>query len=139
MKLVELKAHDFRNLQSVSLTFHPRANYFFGANGQGKTNLLEAIAFVLSGESFRTNNLEPLIKKVDDDSDVSAQLKAVIQKSELRTDVEASLLPSAKRISVNGKRVSRGSLEANFPVIVFSPESLSAIKEGPELRRQLMN
>ena len=57
MILLELETRNFRNLADGKIAFHPAANIFIGDNGQGKTNLLEAIYFLATTKSFRTSRV----------------------------------------------------------------------------------
>ncbi len=57
MEILSLSTESFRNLAPGRLEFHPRLNLIVGANGQGKTNLLEAITLLCGRSSFRTSDL----------------------------------------------------------------------------------
>ncbi|MGZ8830987.1 MAG: AAA family ATPase, partial [Thermoanaerobaculia bacterium] len=57
MILEQLTAENFRNLDSASVDFHPAVNIIVGRNGQGKTNLIEALYFVATTKSFRTSRI----------------------------------------------------------------------------------
>lgn len=124
---------DFRNYSQVQLDFHNPINIFFGLNGQGKTNLIEAIYLACTGTSFRFSENVNLIKN----NTHCARIKAQYQKSNLDFDIQVEVLKSKKNFQISNKKVSSVSLLENFPVVVFSPESLSAIKEGADFRRQL--
>ena len=54
---------DFRNYKMVSLQLSPQINVFYGQNGQGKTNFLEAVSYLVWGRSFRTHRDEELIRE----------------------------------------------------------------------------
>ena len=58
MQIKSINYINFRNLKNTKLEFHPRFNLFMGKNGQGKTSILEAIYFSISGKSFRTKLLK---------------------------------------------------------------------------------
>ena len=62
MNLTDIKLHGFRNYEDLSLTFEPGVNLVVGDNAQGKTNLLEAIAYLGSGKAFRTQRCAELVK-----------------------------------------------------------------------------
>ena len=53
MRYLELRAEGWRNLAPCRLEFHPAVNFIHGANGQGKTNLIEALLYLVSGRSHR--------------------------------------------------------------------------------------
>ena len=54
MKLTRLRLFDFRNYETLDLTLDPGVNLILGENAQGKTNLLEAVGYLSTGRSFRT-------------------------------------------------------------------------------------
>ena len=62
MILRSLNQQNFRNLEEAEVTFHPKVNLVVGRNGQGKTNLLEAIYFLATTKSFRTSRVASLFR-----------------------------------------------------------------------------
>jgi DNA replication and repair protein RecF len=136
--LSKLGVRNFRNLQNTEISFGPQVHLFIGDNGHGKTNILEAIYVLLKGKSFRSSKLEFLSKKNSEDA---FSLNGEIQSQDHRVKDSLNLNFSNKKkgISVNGKTTSETQLASRFPVILFSPESLSFVKEGPELRRELID
>src|SRR5207244_10751132 len=62
MLLTRITARNFRNLADAPIEFHPGTNLIVGRNGQGKTNLLEAIYFLATTKSFRTSRLASVIR-----------------------------------------------------------------------------
>src|SRR5436190_23717407 len=62
MLLHQITTENFRNLASGDVAFHPTANIVLGRNGQGKTNLLEAIYFLATTKSFRTNRIASVFR-----------------------------------------------------------------------------
>lgn len=115
--------------------FSPKVNIFLGDNGQGKSNLLEALYVLCTGQSFRYSENENLINK--DSSE--AIIKATVFQNELDYGFQVSVLKSRKNHLLNGKKVTATELVKKFPVVIFSPESLAAIKEGADQRRQLVD
>lgn len=126
---------NFRNLTDFSVRFSPKINILIGDNGQGKTNLLEAIHVLTTGQSFRYADNENLIYK----NSSEAFLKARCSQGELDYDLDLKILKSRKYHLLNEKKISVSDLNHHFPQVVFSPESLSAIKEGSDHRRQLVD
>lgn len=110
-------------------------NIFVGDNGQGKSNLLEALYVLCTGQSFRYSDNENLIRKGAGESFI----KATAFQNELDYGFQVSILKSRKNHLLNGKKVTATELVKKFPVVIFSPESLSAIKEGADQRRQLVD
>lgn len=136
MRITRLQLIEFRNFQRQELELRPRLNFLLGDNGQGKTNLLEAIHLLCRGISFRAADSKSLIKR---DGPGRSRISAGIVSRGLDYQVEMSLEPGKKSAAINGKKVNSAALMGHFPVVLFSPESLTAIKEGPEQRRQLID
>jgi len=110
-------------------------NVFVGENGHGKTNIIESIYLISKGESFRYLEKGTLLKKGTNQTIVSG----MILEKNLEYLVQLVLAPNIRTFEVNQKRTTSRFLRANFPIIVFSPESLSAIKDSSEVRRSLID
>lgn len=126
---------NFRNFSEATVNFSPKVNIFLGENGQGKTNLLEALFVLTRGQSFRYADNENLLRKGSSE----AFLKAKAIHGELDYDLQLTILKSKKNHLLNGKKTTFTDLSYRFPNVIFSPESLSAIKEGADERRQLVD
>jgi DNA replication and repair protein RecF len=126
---------NFRNFSELSTKFSPKVNIFLGDNGHGKSNLLEALFVLTTGQSFRYADNENLIKMGEHES----LLKAKVTHDELDFDLQLNILKSRKNHLLNGKKTTASELSKRFPNVVFSPESLAAIKEGADQRRQLID
>lgn len=130
---VQLK--NYRNFVDRHLEFSRRINFFIGPNGQGKTNLIEGLYFVTQGKSFRFGDNESVVMHGKSESLVRAELR----RRGLDFQLLAHLHENKKNFVLNEKRVTGFDLRRKFPVVLFSPESLSAIKEGGEHRRNLID
>jgi DNA replication and repair protein RecF len=137
MVVRHLKIRNFRNYSHLDLSLRPGVNVLLGENGQGKTNLLEALFLISRGRSFRPGDITAWLGP--DESSV-ATIQAVIDRKDQQTD-EIKMVLEGKRRSffVNGKRSSRAQLMSRYPCVLFSPESLGVIKDGPDARRQLVD
>ncbi len=136
MYLTTLNLFTFRNYRRQELTFHPRINIFSGLNAQGKTNLLEAVYFLTVSRSFRTNQESDLPSFGSD----SFSLKGALQKKGERSGIELYYRVSrALRIVLNGKTVPRSEYIYRHPVVIFTPDDLLLIKEGPGRRRRFLD
>jgi len=131
----KIRIHNFRNFTESQATFSPRLNVFLGENGQGKTNLLEAIYLCLQGETFRYADNVNLIRSNIDFS----LLQGWIRQRDLSFELKTQIMKSRKHQFLNGKRVTSSDLKKEFSAVVFSPESLSSIKEGADYRRTLID
>ncbi len=135
MKLTYLRLSQFRNFAMQEVSLRPRLNFFLGANGQGKTNLLEAVFMLSRGESFRSGQHEHFLK--DDQS--RARVAAVVESEVGRSQLVLDFSEGRTSASYDGKRTGFSTLSAQIPVVLFSPESLASIKEGPDERRSLID
>jgi DNA replication and repair protein RecF len=135
MRIESLHLVEFRNFKYEAIEFRPRLNFLLGENGQGKTNILEAVFLLCRNTSFRAGDSKNLIERVAG----RAKIGARFSRSDLNFRVEMLLEPGRRSAMINAKKVNSDTLIKNFPVVLFSPESLSAIKGGPEERRQLID
>lgn len=129
----------YRNYESVSLFPKKGITVLYGKNGSGKTNILEAVHLCCLGKSHRTSFDKELINYQSPFATVQtkAQLqdgghdvKIILQKKEKKT----------KEVFIYGKKVQKiGELMGHINCVIFSPEDLQMIKEGPSLRRKFMD
>ncbi|MEK7355397.1 MAG: DNA replication and repair protein RecF [Bdellovibrionota bacterium] len=135
MRLESLRLVDFRNFDRLQVSLRPRLNFFLGENGQGKTNFIEAVHLLSRGISFRPADSQNLIRTGASRGKIDGRFT----RGDFTYDVEMLLEAGRKTAWVNGKRANSATLLKTFPSVLFSPESLSAIKEGPDERRQLID
>lgn len=135
VKNVTLK--NYRNYDSAQLICHPKLNIIIGNNGQGKTNLVEAIYFSGLGRSFRTTKDQELIKMNQEFS--YARIEFGRQYTDLT--IEYRLHKKLKKeMKINGVAlVKLSELFGEVNIVVFSPEDLRLIKEGPTERRRFID
>lgn len=131
----ELKIRNFRNIAEARLQFSPRVNIFLGQNGQGKTNILESIYLLCSGSSFRYAENSNFIKMGCTESLIQAKAEV----NHLDFELGLQILKSKKTHLLNNKKISTAEIIKRFPCVIFSPESLTSIKEGDDERRQLVD
>jgi DNA replication and repair protein RecF len=135
MRLQTLQLRDFRNFERLQIALKPRVNFLLGENGQGKTNLLESVHLLSRGISFRPADSQNFLRH----GAFRSKVDGVFTKNDLSYRVELTIETGKKSAEVNGKRANAATLLKTFPTVLFSPESLVAIKEGPEQRRQLID
>ena len=134
MQLNTLGLKNFRNISEAFLRLSPRLNIFIGDNGQGKTNFIESIHLLIEGESFRYSDYSTLIQFGYE----SAFIKASLINNELEYQILLKILGNKKETLVNDKKTTK--IEQYLPpVVLFSPESLSVIKESADERRKLLD
>jgi len=137
LNIEKLKIINYRNYNQLQLEFHPKINIFVGDNAQGKTNILEAIYMSGTGKSFRTNRDRDIIKFDKN----QAYVKVEAQKRYSNVTVELKLEENKKKqIKINGLSLTKNyEILNNIFVVVFSPEDLKLIKEGPSERRKFLD
>ena len=148
MRLLSLEVENYRNIASASLTPGRELTVICGNNGQGKTNLLEAIWLLTGGKSFRGGKDAELVRRGEPFAVLKAStLRAQQEEQEkeepnrVRLTVGAPDSPRPGRtVSVNGGAVKRAaSLAGSFPAVVFDPGHLSLVKGAPEGRRKFLD
>jgi DNA replication and repair protein RecF len=137
VQLDRLWLTDFRSYRSAELAFAPGLTAVVGANGQGKTNLLEAIGYLATLGSFRGAPNDALIRHGAD----QAVVRAEGTRDGRALLVEAELNRSGRnRIQVNRQRLNRSrDLLGALRVSVFAPDDLELIKGGPSERRRWLD
>ena len=127
----------FRNYTHLEVEFHPGVNVIVGENAQGKTNLLEAAAYLSSASSPRASYDRDLIPFGID----RAFLKAEVFSSQRSHTLEAQLTRGARRqLWSNGVRLkSAGELSGLLTTVLFCPEDLYLIREGAAARRRYLD
>ena len=128
---------DFRNYELLDLELGAGRILLTGANGQGKTNVLEAIAYLGSLGSFRGAPPEALIRAGAD----QAVIRAEVRSEDRDLLIEADLVRGrANRIQVNKQKLGRArDLIGLMPTTVFGPDDLELVKGGPGLRRRFLD
>jgi len=139
MRFQAIRAVDFRNLEQLAAAFPDGAQFVSGNNGQGKTNLLEALGLVTSLRSFRTTETGALIRWEAPARE--AALVYEIEHGELgATTLEIRLRPGAKQVLLDGVPVrTMGEIIGRFPTICFSSQDIQLLRAGPALRRRFMD
>lgn len=136
MRLTQLAIAGFRNLENVRIEPGNRFNLFYGQNGQGKTNLLEAVYLLGSPRSFRNARLPDLIRHGAPLAQVQGQIQAGQSLSRIRLTLENA----GRRVELDGKGIQRASdLHGRLNVVVFSPDDTGMIKFGPDTRRRYLD
>ena len=133
--LRKLELYCFRSYSH--LCFRPSfRNLIVGDNGQGKTNLLEALSLLFTGHSFRASLPEVFVQKDKPFASFSAEIFREDKKSEIKLTLESS---GRKKLWMNDKKVSFSFLAQQTPLVVFSPESLSLLKGSAVERRMWLD
>ena len=126
----------FRNYNEQSVEFSPDINVITGENAQGKTNLLEAVYLLSGAHSFRTRYDKELIQF---DSSWAKILADVISDHREQTIQLLYRHGQNRSVTINSSKKKPSELSELVRVVLFSPEDLYLIKEGPAIRRKLMD
>lgn len=136
MRINYLTLKNFRNYDFAEIEFSENQNLLFGENAQGKTNLLESIFYLSCLKTFRGGRDADVIKKDGEKAKISASFSAY----ERSLEVSCEISRGGRKLYVNGipERRPRDHIGL-IKTVVFSPDDLQLIKEGPALRRRFMN
>lgn len=139
MRILKFSARGFRNLQKCSFSPARGVNVLLGDNGQGKTNILEALYLFTGARSFRAAKEADFVAFDGEE----AELEVAFFSQEREQNAVLRFFRGEKEkkaIWVNGvPERSVSALTGRLCMVVFSPENLSAVKDGPEERRRLMD
>lgn len=145
MRLASLSLRDFRNIESLDLELPPGISVFHGDNGQGKTNLLEAVYLLATLKSVRGSKNAELLRHSIDESGKKTVASCAVIKGRLVTaglprDYQVTIEKSGKRIRVDGKD-PRGLPEyfQGIKAVAFVPSDLRMVDGGPDLRRSFLD
>lgn len=137
MQLLHLEVRDLRCVRALTLEPSPGLNVILGANGSGKTSLLEALHVLGTGRSFRTSGLADLVAREGRDLSVFGRLREP-GGQELRIGVERG--PGGTRIRMDGGEVRSASrLARSLPLVLITPDSQRLLSDGSPLRRRLLD
>ena len=133
MIVEQLSLVDFRNYAAADITLAPGPNVFIGRNGQGKTNLAEAIAFFATLGSHRVSSDAPMVRDGAD----AAIIRARLSHGERRILLEAQVnRHGSNKARVNGAAVKTSELPRYAQVVLFAPEDLQIVRGDPSARRR---
>jgi DNA replication and repair protein RecF len=138
LRIAELRAEGWRNLEPLALVPGPRVTVLAGDNGQGKTNIIEAIYYLARLRSFRTSTVTDLIQLAPARS--AARLAAVVESAGLTRRIEVDLSPDGRSARIDGKAVrGAAAVLAAFSVVLFVPEDLLLPRAAPVARRRYLD
>ncbi|MDP9417798.1 MAG: DNA replication and repair protein RecF, partial [Actinomycetota bacterium] len=137
MHLRHLSLTDFRSYAGVELPLDPGPTAFLGRNGQGKTNLLEAVNYVATLESHRVATDAPLVRLGAE----RAVVRAKVERGPRAMLVELEITPGrANRARLNRAPVARArDVLGVLRTVLFAPEDLALVKGDPAERRRFLD
>ena len=139
MYIEELRLKNYRNYQELTLHPHPGVNLLFGRNGSGKTNLLEAVHYCSLGRSHRIMNDAHVIRNGEGFAHVSVSVRNALG----ARNIDIRFLPEdvqKKDIRIDGKKIQKFSdMMGCLRCVIFSPEDLGLVRDGPSVRRKYLD
>jgi DNA replication and repair protein RecF len=137
MHVTHLSLSDFRSWVRADMRFEPGVSVFVGANGQGKTNLLEAVAYLSTLGSHRVASDAPLIRSGSDHATVQAAVSSGGRQLILEIEIAAG---RANRAKLNRSPLARPrDLLGGLKTVLFAPEDLAVVRGDPAERRRFLD
>lgn len=126
---------NFRNYQKEEISFNKNINIIYGNNAQGKTNLIEAIFLCAYGKSFRAKKEKELINFNKDNANIEIFYNKVDRKGNIRAEIK-----DKKTFFYNGIKQNKISdIVGKINIVIFTPNDIDIIKEGPRRRRKFLD
>jgi DNA replication and repair protein RecF len=137
--LTALRLADFRNYRALDFAPAPGLNVFIGPNAQGKSNVLEAIAMLATGKSFRARRESELIRDGAALAEIAGEARIPAGAIVLRASIARTGSGARKTFDVNGSPVGFARFLGKARVVTFVPADVQLIAGGPALRRTFLN
>lgn len=136
MYLEQLYFSNFRNLNNITIRPSSGCNLLYGCNGQGKTNVLEAIYLLGNLRSFRNTKVNDCICHGNSTAQIGCTIVSYTSCSTIRLTLEQN----GKKLILDDKAVNRASdIHGKINTVVFSPDDTNMVKFGPETRRRYLD
>lgn len=132
----QLSLVDFRNYAAADVALQAGPNVFVGSNGQGKTNLAEAIAYFATLGSHRVSTDAPMVRRGADAAIVRARLAHGARRIVLEVQVNKQ---GSNKARVNGSSIRPSELPRYAQVVLFAPEDLQIVRGDPAARRRFID
>jgi len=136
MRILRLSLTDWRNYETADLDFEPGANVLAGRNGQGKTNLVEAIGFLTTLGSHRVSGDAALVRAGAESAVIRATVLA--EEREVLAEVLINKV-GANRAQLNRSAVRPREITRNVSSVLFAPEDLAIVRGEPSARRRFVD
>ena len=135
MWIGEINLINFRNYENKKIKLEENINLFYGENAQGKTNIIESIFLSSIGKSFRTNNDKELIKFNKDNCIIEIFFNKSDRDGKIKIEIN-----NKKNIYLNNIKIKKLSeLLGNINVVIFTPDDINILKDGPQKRRKFLD
>ena len=135
MYIKNIELQNFRNYEKQNIELNKNINIIYGDNAQGKTNILEAIFLCGFGKSFRTNKEKELIQFEKERTCVEVEYEKKDRDGKIKVDIS-----NRKQVMVNGVKIKKLSeLLGNINLVIFTPDDINILKNGPANRRRFLD
>ena len=135
MYIEKIKLLNFRNYKELEINFNKNLNIIYGDNAQGKTNILESIFLCSFGKSFRTTKEKEMI--------MFGKEKCLIEINYQKSDRDGKIkieIGNKKQIYLNGVKLKKLSeLLGNVNIVIFTPDDINILRDGPAKRRRFLD
>lgn len=136
MILKRFRAQNFRNIEECDIEFLPGVNLLYGQNAEGKTNAVEGIYIFSRGKSFRKGDDADLVKFDSDGFRISIEY----ENRDGNGTLEYAYFGKERLRKKNGYKINKVTeMIGSFKSVLFFPDNLSLVKDGPEQRREFLN
>ncbi len=136
VRIARLQLQNFRNYRSADIRFDDGSTVLVGRNGQGKTNLVEAVAYLSTLSSHRVSTDAALVRSGEDTAIVRGELRH----GDRSVDIDVAIAKSGSNTArVNGRTVRARDLPRYMASVVFAPEDLTLVRGEPATRRALLD
>ena len=135
MYIKEIKLNNFRNYKQLDLNLNKNINIIYGNNAQGKTNILESIFLCSFGKSFRTTKEKEMIMFNENNLIVEIFYQKKDRDGKIKIEIGEK-----KQIYLNGVKIKKLSeLLGNINIVIFTPDDINILKDGPANRRRFLD
>ncbi len=135
MHIDKLYLNNFRNYKNQYFEFSPDINIIYGMNGQGKTNIIEALYFFCNGKSYRTLKDSETVKFGEKEGKIKIAFN-----DEQRNNTGEIIISDKKIVKINDIPLLKLSeIIGLINIVIFTPDMLNIIKEGPSVRRHFLD
>jgi DNA replication and repair protein RecF len=146
MQVERIELIGFRNYGNLDIRVYPGVNVFYGDNAQGKTNILESVYMCACARSHRTSRDTDIIRHEDDFYSIKLAFTNRVQQEEIVVSFQEADPGNPERARAlrtvlhNGMRLPRvADMMGIFHAVIFAPEDLMLVKEGPATRRRYLD
>ena len=131
-----LELSNFRNYHSCISELSPGINWIYGANGQGKTNLVEALYYLFNLESFRTRKIPNLLQ----DKSAEAVITAQVESKNVQHLIRVNLSNKGRQVILDNSLVRKVSeYTPTFMALALTPEDVNLFRNVTQARRKFFN